>query len=56
MRPLFTHHSFGSKQGRKSDNGRSNQPGIVACAIILQNGWRDFEDGWLIKSNFITKG
>jgi hypothetical protein len=29
--------------------------GIVACAVILQKGRVDFEDGWLIKSSFITK-
>jgi hypothetical protein len=32
-----------------------NQPGIVAYAVILQKGRVDFEDGWLIKSSFITK-
>jgi hypothetical protein len=33
-----------------------NLPGIIACAVIpLIGGWLDFEDGWLIKSSFITK-
>jgi hypothetical protein len=33
----------------------SNLPGIVACAVILLMGRVDFEDGWLLKSSFITK-
>jgi hypothetical protein len=32
----------------------SNLQGIVACAVIQLMDY-DFEDGWLIKSSFITK-
>jgi hypothetical protein len=43
-RPFFRHHSFGSKAWSKN-----------AYVVILQKGRVDFENGWLIKSSFITK-
>ena len=42
-RPFFRHHSFGAKIG------------IVAYAVNSAKGRVDFEDGWLIKSSFLTK-
>ncbi len=44
---------------RNGDKYVCSQPGIVACAVIpLLGGWTlrmDFEDGWFIKSSFLTK-
>jgi hypothetical protein len=48
-RPFFRHHSFGSKPGAKI-KGK-----LTWHCCIVPKGRVEFEDGWLIKSSFITK-
>jgi hypothetical protein len=51
-RPFFRHHSFGSKPGAKIKWKLTWHCGICCNPA---KGRVEFEDGWLIKSSFITK-
>jgi hypothetical protein len=52
-RPFFRHHSFGSKLGTKIVKKTLTWHCCICCNP--EKGRVDFEDGWLIKSSFITK-